>query len=200
MSRCPITYEDCGAAQYSKKGLRRLSTRLPDLLPLPYTAERQRQEALLRAEHLSMGGIQPKLSAVLSIRHRSFLLVNRRGRFIIKPPNPPFPELPENEDLTMHLAQAAGIEVPIHGLVWALDGTLSYFVKRFDRVGRNDKLAVEDFAQLSGHTRETKYDFSIERLVDLLHHCSFPLVQAVDLFRRLLAARGREQQQGSEKN
>lgn len=186
MNRCPITYDDCGEARYSDRGLRLLSPRLEKLEPLPYSAERQLQEAIVRAEHMSVQGVQPKLSAVLSVQGRSFRIVSQQGRFILKPPNPPYPELPENEDLTMRLAEAAGIEVPIHGLVWAVDGTLTYFIRRFDRIGRRGKIAVEDGAQLAGRTRDTKYDYSVERLVKLLDHCTFPAVQRRELFRRLV--------------
>ena len=53
----------------------------------------------------------------------------------------------ENEDLTMRLAKSIGLEVPLHGMIWAKDGTLTYFIKRFDRKGQKDKIPVEDFSQ-----------------------------------------------------
>lgn len=71
--------------------------------------------------------------------------------------------LPENEDLSMRLAAAAGLDTPLHGLIYAKDGSLTYFIKRFDQIGRNRKLAVEDFAQLMGLDRDTKYDASNQR-------------------------------------
>jgi serine/threonine-protein kinase HipA len=63
---------------------------------------------------------------------------------------------------------------------------MSYFVKRFDRAGRGGKLAVEDFAQLSGRDRETKYDSSIEKVIGVLSRCTFPAIEGAKLFRRLL--------------
>ena len=54
------------------------------------------------------------------------------------------------------------------GLVCSKDGSMTYFVKRFDRVGRGGKVAVEDFAQLSGHGRETKYHSSMERVAHII--------------------------------
>ncbi len=68
--------------------------------------------------------------------------------------------MPANEAVTMSMAAAAGIDVPTHGLVPAIDGGWVYLVRRFDRTGRSGKLHVEDFAQLSGATRETKYESS----------------------------------------
>jgi serine/threonine-protein kinase HipA len=64
----------------------------------------------------------------------------------LKPQNPQFRHLPENEDLSMRLAAAAGIAVPLHGLIYSKDGSMTYFIRRFDRVG-NNKIAVEDFSQ-----------------------------------------------------
>jgi len=37
------------------------------------------------------------------------------GRYIFKPPHQVYEELPQNEDLTMKLADCVGIEVPLHG-------------------------------------------------------------------------------------
>ena len=46
---------------------------------------------------------------------------------------------------------------------------------------------MEDFAQLGGLSRETKYDFSMERLVDLLDaYCTFPAIEKVKLLKRSL--------------
>lgn len=186
MKRCPITYERIDRGRYSARGLRRLSPRLSALDDFPYSAERQRQEAALRAAKMSIQGVQPKLSVRLDVRHGRFELVDRGGRYVIKPQNPPYPEVPQNEDLTMRLAEAVGIETPLHGLVRCADGSLSYFVKRFDRAGRKDRLPLEDFASLAGKTRETKYDFSVERLPGLLDYCTFPMVARAELFKRLL--------------
>ena len=74
-----------------------------------------------------------------------------------------YAELPENEDLSMHLAATIGMEVPPHGLIRARGGSLTYFVKCFDREGRR-RHPQEDFAQISGENRDTKYNSSMERL------------------------------------
>jgi serine/threonine-protein kinase HipA len=105
---------------------------------------------------------------------------------VLKPQHATYSQLPENEDLTMRLASLANIEVPLHGLIYSEDGSLTYFIKRFDRVGHKDKLAVEDFAQLAERDRETKYRYSMEKLVSLLDHCTFPAVERVKLLSRCL--------------
>jgi serine/threonine-protein kinase HipA len=79
------------------------------------------------------------------------------------------------------------LEVPIHGLIWSKDNTLTYFIKRFDRKGQNDKVPVEDFAQLAGLSRDTKYDYSMEKIVKLIDdYCTFPAIEKVKLFKLVI--------------
>lgn len=187
MNRCPITYATCGDATYSRAGLRALSPNLAALNDFPYDARQQRCEAAVRAGNMSIQGVQPKLSVRLDAKAGVFVVADRSGRFVLKPQHEIYPNLPENEGLTMHLARLAGIEVPVCGLVRSVDGSWSYFVRRFDRVGHTGKLAVEDFAQIAGLSRETKYDSSMERLVGLLDaHCTFPAIEKVKLLKRSL--------------
>jgi serine/threonine-protein kinase HipA len=187
MTRCPITYEELPkGSSYSIQGLRQLNRQLTNLLDLPFSAEEQRQEALRRAAKMSIQGIQLKLSAVLNVRAQRFDLVDRGGRFLLKPPSTDYAELPENEDLTMRLATKAGIEVPFHGMVRSKDGSLTYFIKRFDRVGRKDRVPVEDFAQLTGNSRDTKYDSSMEKVSKVLDMCTFPALERAKLLRRTI--------------
>ena len=187
MNRCPITYQPCGEGRYSQQGLRQLSRSLVALEDFPYSAPEQRMEAARRMGRMSIQGVQPKLSAVLNVRKQQFEVVEVNGRFIIKPQHELYTQMPENEDLTMRLAAQVGIETPLHGLIWCKDGSLSYFIQRFDRVGRQKKLAVEDFAQLAGLTRDTKYDFTIEKTIAIIErHCTFPVVEKYKFFRLLL--------------
>lgn len=190
MNRCPITYEplaDDEKGGYSREGLRSLSRTLTHLADLPLDAEQQRSEALARAGKMSIQGVQPKLSARLRVKEGRFEIVDRGGEYILKPQSPLYPNLPENEDLTMGMAERAGIEVPVHGLVRSRDGSWTYFVRRFDRLSRGRKLAVEDFAQLSGRTRQTKYDSSMEQVGAVIDRfATFPAVEKLELLRRTL--------------
>jgi serine/threonine-protein kinase HipA len=184
MNICPITYQPCGEKKYSDKGLKQLSRNLTHLKDLPFTQEEQLREAAIRADKMSIQGVQPKLSAKLNVKDEVFDIVDRGGTYILKPQNNFYPELPENESLTMKLAELAGIEVPLSGMIYSLEGKLTYFIKRFDRYGRNKKLSIEDFAQLAGKSRETKYDYSMEKLVTLIDtFCTFPAIEKVKLFR-----------------
>ena len=187
MNRCRITLDPLpDGSRYSSAGLRQLDPRLVDLQPLAYTLAEQLAEAAARADKISIQGVQPKLSAVLRVKASRFEVVDQSGRFILKPCPPLWPEVPANEALTMRLAAESGIEVPVHGLVEGADGSLVYFIRRFDRTGRAGRLPQEDGAQLSGRSRDTKYDASVEQVIILLDkYCSFPLVEKRRLVRRL---------------
>jgi len=187
VNRCPITYELCGNQHYSLKGLRLLSPALTNLANLDLSAGELRTEAMVRASNMSIQGVQPKLSAILNIKKGMFDIVDKNGRYILKPQHHLFRELPMNENLTMHLAATIGIRVPLHGMVYSKDNSLTYFIKRFDRCGQKDKVAVEDFAQLAGKSRDTKYNYSMENLVKLIDdYCTFPSVEKVRLFNLVL--------------
>ena len=187
MNRCPITYELCGSEKYSLKGLAMIAPKLTVLNDLPFSAAEQRQEAANRAKKLSIQGVQPKLSAVISVVNQQFEIVDQFGNYIIKPQNDIFPELPQNEDVTMKMAKVYGLDVPLHGLIYSKDGSLSYFIKRFDRYGRGKKHATEDFAQLTGNSRDTKYNYTMEKLVKVIEeYCTFPAIEKADFFKRIL--------------
>ncbi|MEM1116872.1 MAG: HipA domain-containing protein [Bacteroidota bacterium] len=138
---------------------------------------------------MSMGGAQPKVSARLSPSRGTFELVDIGGHYILKPGHPVYAELPANEDLSMRMAAAAGIETPLHGLVFARDATLCYVVRRFDRVGATGKRAVEDVGQLLGVSREAKYAASMEDVASVLdQYATIPVLDHERLLRRTLVA------------
>lgn len=190
MKRCPITYEEIGAHEwYSRQGLRRLSPQLKHLNPLNLSAAEQRMEAIARAGKMSIQGVQTKLSACQNIKEARFDIVDQYGHYILKPQSEFYPELPENEALTMTLAKLIGIEVPPHGLVYSKDDKMTYFIKRFDRAPQQKKYALEDFAQLSNMSRDTKYNSSMEKVAHIITHagfCSFPKIEALKLLKLTL--------------
>lgn len=188
---CPITLERFAQENpgkiYSRAGLRRLHRSLTDLEPLAYSGEDLIREAASRAVKMSIQGVQPKLSAILKPKGQRFEVVDTGGRFILKPCPPHWSDVPENESLTMTMAASCGIEVPDHGLVAAKDGSWTYWIRRFDREARGARLPIEDFAQLQGRRRETKYDSSMERVVATIDEfCSFPVVEKRKLAQRVL--------------
>ncbi len=187
MKRCPITYEEITDGIYSKKGLNKLNPALDILNPLPFTNSELILESRKRMTKMSIQGVQPKLSARLSIKNSVFEIVNRHGIFILKPNPAYFQQVPENEDVTMKMAAVCGIDTPLHGLIYNKEGVLVYFIRRFDREGRIKRIHVEDFAQLAGMSRETKYNYSMEQVGKLIdQYCTFPIVEKFKLFRLTL--------------
>jgi len=187
MNRCPITYSPCGEDRYSEKGLRLLAPGISNLKILDYSSEELRIEAFRRASKMSIQGVQPKLSAILNQKDEKFEITDKGGKYILKPQHQYYYQMPENEDLTMRLAEIIDLEIPFHGLIWAKDNSLTYFIKRFDRRGQNGKIPVEDFAQLGGLTRDTKYDYSMEKMVNLINkYCTFPAIENAKLFKMTL--------------
>jgi serine/threonine-protein kinase HipA len=186
--RCPISYLQIGENEsYHPAGLKLLSPKLATLNKLPFDAKELRIEATKHADKLSIQGVQYKLSAILNIKDHQFEFVDNKGKYILKPQSDTYKQLPENEDLSMRLAKTVGIEVPVHGLVYNKDDSFTYFIKRFDRIRHKDKLAVEDFSQLTGRNRETKYNSSMEKVVDVIENfCTFPLLEKKKLFERVL--------------
>ncbi|MDA3789752.1 MAG: HipA domain-containing protein [Desulfobacula sp.] len=186
MNCCPITYAFCEGL-YSPKGLKLLSRNLIGLENLPFSSLELRQEASARAGKISIQGVQPKLSARINIKKQIFEIVNKGGHYILKPQISDFEQVPENEDLTMRMAAIAGIEVPLHGMIYGRDNELTYFIRRFDRSLRNQKTHAEDFAQLAGKTRDTKYNSSMEQVVKIIDEfCTFPAVEKLKLFKIVL--------------
>lgn len=115
---------------------------------------------------VAVTGVQPKLSLDIE-KHTKELsrltIVGLHGNFILKPPSIEYKELPENEDLTMHLASLVKIKSAQHCLIRLHSGELAYLTKRFDR-NKKDKIAVEDFCQLTENLTEHKYRGSVEKV------------------------------------
>lgn len=122
-------------------------------------------EQIIRAQ-TSLTGVQPKLSLNLS-KHEGcsrLTIVGLWGAFIFKPQTESYPQLPENEDLTMHLAEAARISVVPHSLIRLADGRLGYITRRIDRTPNGEKIDMEDMCQLTLHPTEYKYKGSHEQI------------------------------------
>lgn len=122
--------------------------------------------AQIVVKSIAVTGVQPKLSLHLE-QHKNevsrLTIVGLHGDYILKPPSAEYQELPENEDLTMHLASLAKIKTAQHCLIRLASGELAYITKRFDR-NKHGKVALEDFCQLTENLTEHKYRGSIENI------------------------------------
>ena len=104
---------------------------------LDYTCKDLDQLALqIIKDRTSLTGVQPKLSLHLNEHEGSqrLTIVGLWGDFICKPQTMQFKSMPETEDLTMHLAEVAKIDVVPHTLMRMADGTLCYLLS--DTKGR----------------------------------------------------------------
>ena len=137
----------------------------------------------------SLTGVQPKLSLNLHKHEGSnrLTIVGLWGDFIFKPQTDAYPELPENEDLTMHLAEAARIKVVPHSLIHLADGSLGYITRRIDRTKKGEKIDMEDMCQLTLHPTEYKYKSSCEQIAKAIAaYSSTPKLDLVNFMQVLL--------------
>lgn len=144
---------------------------------IPYTRDNINDLARdLVLRQTTVTGVQPKLSMHLARGEKDepdrLTLVGIAGDYILKPQAKTYPNLPENEDLTMHLAELAGINVVPHTLARMADGELCYLTKRIDRDSKGEKVAMEDACQLSGRMTEDKYRSSYEQVAKTIKHYS----------------------------
>ena len=145
-------------------------------------------EQVIRAQ-TSLTGVQPKLSLNLD-KHEGcsrLTIVGLWGDFIFKPQTESYPQLPENEDLTMHLAEAAKINVVPHSLIRMADGKLGYITRRIDRTKDGMKIDMEDMCQLTLHPTEYKYKGSHEQIAKtIMQYCDMPKLALTNYMQLLL--------------
>ena len=145
-------------------------------------------EQVIRAQ-TSLTGVQPKLSLNLS-RHEGcsrLTIVGLWGDYILKPQTEDYPQLPENEDLSTHLAEAAKIIVVPHSLIRLADGQLGYITRRIDRTRNGEKIDMEDMCQLTLHPTEYKYKGSHEQIAKVIRqYCDMPKLDLTNYMQLLL--------------
>ncbi len=155
---------------------------------LPYTRANIKELAReIVAASTTVTGVQAKLSLDISRgkagEAQRFTIVGLWGKYILKNQTDRFANLPENEDLTMHMAEAAGIKTVPHSLIRFADGELCYITRRIDRTRQGGKIAMEDMCQLSERLTEDKYKGSYERIAKLIRqHSAAPLLDVVNFW------------------
>lgn len=189
MCKCLFCYKPLndGEVDYHPGCARKIfeSTVVPDL---PYTRDNIKELAReIVTASTTVTGVQAKLSLDIARGGKDepqrFTIVGLWGRFILKPQTDRFVNLPENEDLTMHLAEIAGIKTVPHSLIRFADGELCYITRRVDRTKKGDKIAMEDMCQLSERLTEDKYKGSYERIAKLIKkHSSAPILDVINFW------------------
>ena len=159
---------------------------------LPYMEAQMAELALKVVQTMvTVTGVQAKLSLHLESPEgkrapKRFTIVGLWGGYILKPPTAHYKQLPEVEDLTMHLAQIAKIDVVPHSLVKLMDGDLAYITKRIDRHKKN-KLHMEDMCQLTERLTEDKYHGSYEQIAKaIVKYSANPGLDVVNFFEQVL--------------
>ena len=159
---------------------------------LPYTRENLSELAkqVIRSQ-ITLTGVQAKLSLDIDKGEKEaisrFTIVGLWGRYILKPQTDRFANLPEIEDLTMHLAELAKIKVVPHSLIRFADGELCYITRRIDRTPKGDKLPMEDMCQLTERLTEYKYKGSYEQIAKAIQkYSSVPKLDLVNYWEQVL--------------
>jgi len=162
---------------------------IPPILPYGKKDLIRLAEKVIRSR-TTLTGVQPKLSLDIEKAEKSskrFTIVGLWGRYILKPQSQHYEQLPELEDLTMHLAEIAKIKVVPHSLIRFQDGDLCYITKRIDRGTKGEKFAMEDMCQLTGRLTEYKYKGSYEQIAKhILKYSSTPKLDVVNFWEQVL--------------
>lgn len=176
MAKCLYCYQDLeeGMVDFHPQCARRFfgTTAVP-AFPYKHSEIKELAKEVVRSQ-TAVTGVQAKLSMdIEKVQHETrFTIVGLWGRFILKPQTELYPHLPELEDLTMHLAEIAHIQVVPHTLVRFADGELCYLTRRVDRTPKGEKIPMEDMCQLSEKLTEHKYRGSHEQIAKIIMHYS----------------------------
>lgn len=129
------------------------------------------------SHRIAVPGVQAKLSLslideVLNRKNVTRLTVVGAlgGNYIFKPPSNTYPEMPENEHLTMKIAEAFGIQTVPSSLIRLQSGELAYITKRIDRTLNGQKIHMLDMFQITEAV--DKYKSTMERVAKALRQFS----------------------------
>lgn len=190
MSKCLYCYKELGEGEVDfHKRCSKKFFGVPTAPELPYSLdELDTLAAQVIKSQTTLTGVQAKLSLHLD-RHegsKRLTIVGLWGDFIFKPQTQSYKTLPENEDLTMHLAEIAKIKVVPHTLIRLQDGTLGYLTKRIDRTSEGGKIPMEDMCQLTERQTEYKYKSSYEQIAKVIaKHSYVPLLDLTDFYEQV---------------
>jgi serine/threonine-protein kinase HipA len=115
---------------------------------------------------VAVPGVQPKLSlAIISEINagKKLTVVGALGGFyILKPPSTDYSEMPEDEHVTMRIAEAFDIPTVPSSLIRLKSGELAYISRRIDRRPDGTKIHMIDMFQIT--EASDKYRSSMERI------------------------------------
>jgi serine/threonine-protein kinase HipA len=163
MSKCLFCYQELAEGQvdfHPSCARKFFGSEIAPLLP--YTRDNMSELArqVIRTS-ASVTGVQAKMSLDVNRGGKNepskFTIVGLWGKYIFKPQSSTYPHLPELEDLTMKMAEAAHIRTARHTLIRLADGELGYLTLRMDRGKKGMKISMLDMCQLTNRLTEHKY-------------------------------------------
>ena len=174
MSKCLYCYQELeeGQVDFHPSCARKFFG--SEIVPVfPYTRENMSELArqVIRAS-ASVTGVQAKMSLDVNRGGKNepakFTIVGLWGKYIFKPQSGKYPYLPELEDLTMKMAEAAHIRTARHTLIRLADGELGYLTLRMDRGRNGEKISMLDMCQLTNRLTEHKYYGTYQQLAETI--------------------------------
>jgi serine/threonine-protein kinase HipA len=168
-NRCLYCYKavDAGHDFHEKCSLAFFGTATPPVIE--YSLNQMDEIAKEVVERsIAIPGVQAKLSMsiVKGVKEKSdtrlTVMDSLGGLYIFKPPSNRFPQMPENEHLTMRMAEAYGIRVVPSSLIRLASGELSYITRRIDRSNTGEKTHMIDMFQIT--EAFDKYKSSMEKV------------------------------------
>lgn len=173
---CPGTLAE-GFTTYSPSCLRNLFSGKKVNHVLPYEQPQQSEEVaekfMENRKRISISGVQEKLSFLLEKNQLRLTNEGEQGTYILKPiPRDlkKVDQVPANEHLTMQIAkQVYGLNAAECAMIFFKNGSPAYITKRFDVKEEGGKWGKEDFATLTGKTKDNaganfKYEYSYEEI------------------------------------
>lgn len=192
MERCLYCYQPLEQHEidfHSRCSKKIFGTATPPLLPYSKADIESLALEVVRSQ-VTITGVQPKLSVDLEKEkggEKRFTIVGLWGGYILKPQTEQYANLPENEDLTMHLARLAKINTVPHSLIRFKDGSLAYITKRIDRDKKGNKIPMEDMCQLTEKLTEQKYKGSHEQIAKkIVEFSAYPVLDLINYVEILL--------------
>ena len=186
MERCLYCYQPLEQNEtdfHSRCSKKIFGTATPPLLPYSKADIESLALEVVRSQ-VTITGVQPKLSVDLEKEkggEKRFTIVGLWGGYILKPQTEQYANLPENEDLTMHLARLAKINTVPHSLIRFKDGSLAYITKRIDRDKKGNKIPMEDMCQLTEKLTEQKYKGSYEQIAKkIVEFSAYPVLDLIN--------------------
>ena len=167
---CYHLLEQTNSSEFHERcSLKFFGTKTPPLFN--YSIDQMTELARIVVQRsIAVPGVQPKLSLTIvkdalerSSGGRLTIVGALGGNYILKPPFSEYREMPQNEHITMRIAEEAfGIHTVPSSLLRLQSGELAYITKRIDRKNDGGKIHMLDMFQIL--EAFNKYKSSMERV------------------------------------